>query len=146
MLAGLSPRLAEIVAALPLRQGMRVLEIACGPGAAARAVARLVGDGFVLGIDRSERAVRQAEAASRDLTAAGRLAFRCVAVEDFELEPGEEPFDLAFAVRVGALDGRHPRLETLAHEQLATALRPGGRLFIDGGDPLREVRLARPAP
>jgi protein-L-isoaspartate O-methyltransferase len=40
----LSPRLAAIVEALPLRPGLRVLEIGCGPGAAARAVARRIGD------------------------------------------------------------------------------------------------------
>lgn len=49
----LSPRLAAIVDALPLRRGMRVLEIGCGPGVAAREVARRLEDGHVLGIDRS---------------------------------------------------------------------------------------------
>lgn len=37
----LSPRLAEIVAALPLRPGMRVLEIGCGPGAERIALGRI---------------------------------------------------------------------------------------------------------
>lgn len=141
MPADLSQRLGDIVAALPLRRGMRVLEIGCGPGAAARAVVRKVGNGHVLAIDRSAKAVRQALAASRVEVEAGRLAFRCVAVENFELEPGEDLFDIAFAIRVGALDGRHPRLEKLAHERLAKALRPHGKLFIDGGNPLREVQL-----
>ena len=50
-------------------------------------------------------------------------------------------FDLAFAVRVGALDGRHPELEARARQRIADALTPHGRLFIDGGDPLREIRL-----
>ena len=49
---GLSPRLAAIVNALPLRPGMRVLEIGCGSGAAARAVVRRVEGGIVLAIDR----------------------------------------------------------------------------------------------
>ncbi len=85
----LSRRLAEVIDALPLRPGIRVLEIGCGPGAAARAV----------------------------------------------------PFDIAFAIRVGALDGRHPELERQAHERIASALVPGGKLFIDAGYPLREVSL-----
>lgn len=137
----MSQRLAEAVSALPLRPGLRVLEIGCGPGAAARAVVQRIGDGHVLAIDRSARAVRQAIAGSRAEIDAGRLAYRCVAIEDFELEPGEELFDLAFAIRVGALDGRHPRLEKMAHDRLAKVLKPGGKLFVDGGNPLREVRL-----
>jgi cyclopropane fatty-acyl-phospholipid synthase-like methyltransferase len=47
MTTNLSPRLAAVVNALPLRPGLRVLEIGCGPGAAARAVATLIGDGHV---------------------------------------------------------------------------------------------------
>lgn len=137
----LSPRLAAIVEALPLKPGMRVLEIGCGPGAAARAVASRVGAGYVLGIDRSQKAITQALSASRAEVAAGRLGFRLAAIEDFQLASGEEPYDLAFAVRVGALDGRHPRLEQAALRRIAAALRKGGRLFLDGGDPLREVRL-----
>ena len=72
---------------------------------------------------------------------AGVLSVRHVAVEDFELHPGEPPFDLAFAIRVGALDGRHPRAGVRARQRTAAALTPTGRLFIDGGDPLHPVEL-----
>jgi len=99
-----------------------------------------MGDGHVLAIDRSATAIRQAAAASRAEIEAGRLGLRLVAVEEFELEPGEGPFDLAVAVRVGVLDGRHPGAR--ARCRLAAALVPGGRLFVDGGDPLRELPLA----
>ena len=139
----LSPRLAAIVAALPLRPGLRVLEVGCGPGAAARAIAEQIGPGCVLAIDRSATAVAQARRLGAGEIAAGRLRVRQVAVEDFVLEPGEAPYDLAFAVRVGALDGRHPALERRALQRLAVALAPHGRLFIDGGTPLREVSLPR---
>ena len=74
--------------------------------------------------------------------AAGLLSLREVAVEDFTLAPGEAPYDLALAVRVGALDGRHPEAGRRALPRIAAALAPGGRLFIDGGAPLREVALA----
>lgn len=137
----LSPRLAAIVDALPLAPGMRVLEIGCGPGAAAREIARRIGPGYVLGLDRSAKAISQALAGSPTEIASGRLGFRVGAVEDFQLEPGEEPYDIALAVRVGALDGRHPRLEEAAMSRIASALKRGGRLFLDGGNPLREVRL-----
>ncbi|MFI0370110.1 SAM-dependent methyltransferase [Actinomadura sp. 1N219] len=135
----LSPRLAKIVDALPLEPGMRVLEIGCGPGAAARAVAARLDTGHILAIDRSAKAVAQAEATGADEIASGRMSVRQAAIEDFALEPGEAPFDLVFAVRVGALDGRHPEAGREAMRRIAAALAPGGRLLIDGGDPLREL-------
>jgi hypothetical protein len=72
----LSHRLAAIVEALPLRPESRVLEIGCGPGAAARAA----GD-----------------------PAAGEVAIR----------------------------------------RIALATTPDARLFVDGGDPLRELTIPR---
>lgn len=87
MTAELSPRLAAVVAALPLRSGMRVLEIGGAPGAAARAVAARIGDGHVLVMDRSAKGV------------------------------------------------------ALTRRSIAAALTPTGRLFIDGGDPLRQIPL-----
>ena len=139
----LSPRLLAIVDTLPLRPGMRVLEIGCGPGAAAREVARRIGNGHVLAIDRSRNAIEQAETACRDDIAAGTLSLRQVGAEDFTLLPGEEKFDLAFAVRVGAFDGRHPAAGEKALPRIAAALKPKGRLLIDGGDPLCELPLQR---
>jgi SAM-dependent methyltransferase len=141
MAQGLSARLSAIVDALPLRPGLRVIEIGCGPGAAAREIAHRIGDGHVLAIDRSAKAIAQASAASRAEIRSGRLSLRQVAAEDLELEPGEALYDIALAVRVGALDGRHPEAGRRARRRIAAALKPGGRLFIDGGDPLREVSL-----
>lgn len=137
----ISPRLAEIVDALPLRPGMRVLEIGCGPGVAARAVVERMGKGYVLAIDRSAKAIAQATACSTAELASGLLEFRCVAVEDFVLSKGERPYDLAFAVRVGALDGRHPKAGRIAFDRLRQALAKEGRLFIDDGNPVKEVSL-----
>ena len=137
----ISPRLSEIVDALPLRPGMRVLEIGCGPGVAARAVLQRIGNGHVLAIDRSAKAIAQATAGSAVELASGKLEFRCVAAEDFVLDDGERPYDLAFAVRVGALDGRDPVAGRIVLGRLQKALANGGRLFIDGGDPLREGTL-----
>lgn len=140
-MAGLSPRLAAVVDALPLRPGMRVLEVGGAPGTAARAVAQRIGDGHILVIDRSPTGVAQiARRAHREI-AAGRLSTRCVAAEMFSLLPGEEPFDLAFAIRVGAFDGRHPDAWLKALPRIESALTPTGRLFIDGGNPLREILL-----
>ncbi len=140
----LSPRLAAVLEALPLRPGLRVLEIGCGPGALARAMAERIGDGHVLAIDRSAKAIEQLKAGCAALIDAGHLAGRVVSAEDFVLERGELSFDIAVAIRVGALDGRHPAAGKMALRAIAAALSPGGRLFIDGGDPLRELDLPRP--
>ncbi|MDX8496883.1 class I SAM-dependent methyltransferase [Mesorhizobium sp. VK4C] len=146
MAAAISERISAFVEALPLKPGLRVLEIGCGPGVAARAVARRVGHGFVLAIDRSEKAIRLARAGSGEEIASGCLDFGCVAIEDFALRPGDALFDVAYAMRVGALDGRHPEAGRAALARIKAALKPHGRLFIDGGDPLREIDLVRGLP
>ena len=139
----LSPRLAAIVEALPVSPGMRVLEIGGAPGAAAKAVCELIAPGgHILVIDRSAKGVALIERNASAAIASGLLSVRHVAAEDFMLAPGEPPFDLAFAIRVGALEGRHPRDGIRARQRIRQALAPGGRLLIDGGSPLREVDLA----
>lgn len=85
--------------------------------------------------------MEQAKAASRQYLVDGRMSVRQAAAEDLELEPAESPYDIAFAVRVEALGGRHPRAGELARRRIAAALTPAGRLFIDEGDPLREIPL-----
>jgi cyclopropane fatty-acyl-phospholipid synthase-like methyltransferase len=139
----LSRRLQVIVDALPLQPDSRVLEIGCGPGAAARAIAARLGAGHILAIDRSAAAIAQARLAGADQIAAGRLRVRQVAAEDFVLEPGEAPYDLVFAVRVGALDGRHPQAGEHVLRHISAATTPAARLFIDGGTPLREIAIPR---
>jgi cyclopropane fatty-acyl-phospholipid synthase-like methyltransferase len=139
--AGLSPRLAAIAEALPLQPDSRVLEIGCGPGALARALADRLTTGSVLAVDRSAAAVDQAVAGSAAQIGAGRLRVRQVAAEDLVLPPDEEPFDLVVAVRVGALDGRHPEVGRRVLQRLAAATAPGARLLVDGGDPLRELPM-----
>ena len=139
----MSARIAAAVRALPLRPGMRVLEVGCGPGVALRLVAARIEGGQVLGIDRSATAIAQAERGCATEMAAGRVRLRWTAIEDFVLAPDEAPYDLAFGLRVGALDGRHPAAGEAALARLAAALRPDGRLFVDSGEPLREMMLPR---
>lgn len=120
---------------------MRVIEVGGAPGAAARALVQRMGHGHVLIIDRSARGIALTR---RNLAAeieAGLVSLRHAAAEDFVLDKDEQPYDLAFAVRVGAFDGRHPRAGERARARIAAALVPGGRLLIDGGSPLREVPL-----
>lgn len=141
MTARPSARIADFVAALPLRPGMRVLEIGCGPGVAARLALARIGNGYVLAIDRSARAISLARAGSRSELASGRLELRQTAIEHLALKAGEARFDLAFAMRVGSLDGRHPEAAARALAAIAAVLTPKGRLFIDGGEPLKELML-----
>jgi trans-aconitate methyltransferase len=131
------------VDALPIRPHSRVLEIGCGPGAAARAVAARLTSGQILAIDRSASAVAQARAAAAEEIASGRMSVRQAAVEDLGLQADEEPYNIVFAVRVGALDGRHPEAGERALERIARATTVGARLFIDGGDPLRELTIPK---
>jgi len=120
---------------------MRVLEIGGAPGTAARAIVERISDVHVLVIDRSAKGVAQVERLAASEIAAGRMSVRCIAAEEFELAPGEAPYDLAFAVRVGALDGRHPRAGEQVRDRIRAALVSGGKLLVDGGDPLREITL-----
>lgn len=137
----LSKRLAEIVDKLPLKDGLRILEIGCGPGAMAREIAKRIGSGHILAIDRSAKAIQQAITRSKAEIETGVLLFRQIPIEKFELEPKEKPFDIAIAVRVGALDGRHPEIERQALIKITHALTKKGKLFIDGGNPLKEISL-----
>jgi len=134
-----SRRILECIDALDVVPGTRVLEIGCGPGVAARELVRRGAQ--VLAIDRSAVAIRQAMAGSALELATGRLRYVQASAEAFTLAPGERLLDIAVALRVGALDGRHPEAGLRAVASIRRALVPGGRLFIDGGDPLREVSL-----
>jgi cyclopropane fatty-acyl-phospholipid synthase-like methyltransferase len=139
----ISPRLLEIVNKLPLKEGIRVLEIGCGPGAMAREISKRIGNGHVLAIDRAATAIQKAISGSQIEIESGKLSYRQVALEKFELEPNEEPFDIAVAVRVGALDGRHPEIEKQSLHKIAEALTKTGRLFIDAGNPIKEIPLEK---
>jgi cyclopropane fatty-acyl-phospholipid synthase-like methyltransferase len=137
----ISPRLLKILEALPIKEGMRIFEIGCGPGVLAREIAKKYADIYVLAIDRSEKAIQQAINSSREMIKAGNLEYRVVSIEDFTLEKGDTLFDLAVAIRVGALDGRHPEIEEQACRNIRKALVKKGKCFIDGGDPLKELPL-----
>lgn len=137
----LSKRLADIVDNLPLKDGLRLLEIGCGPGAMAREISKRIGSGHILAIDRSAKAIQQAISGSKAEIETGAVQFRQISIENFELEAKEKPFDIAIAIRVGALDGRHPEIEKQALIKIAKALTRNGKLFIDGGNPLKEIPL-----
>jgi 2-polyprenyl-3-methyl-5-hydroxy-6-metoxy-1,4-benzoquinol methylase len=135
-MSGLSPRLMLAIGVLPLRSGMSVIEIGCGPGAMAREIAVRVGPhGRVLGLDRSAKAIAQA----RGIPGQGWLEWHQASIEKFAPAQLHGAFDLAVALRVGVLDGRHPTGESAALRNIALLLRPGGRLFVDNAE--RDPRI-----
>ncbi len=110
----------------------------------ARAIADQLTTGHILAIDRSTTAIDQLKRRSTEQISSGRLSTRQVAIEDLTVADDEEPIDLVFAIRVGALDGRHPRAGQAALQRIAAATHPHARLFIDGGRPLRELPIPGP--
>ena len=134
-----SKRITDIIDALPLEKGMRILEIGCGPGVAAREIANRIDNCFVLAIDRSVKAIELARKNSKAEIESGKLKFMKAKIEEFDLPDDEQPFDIALAVRVGAFDGRHPEIEKEALKKVSKALKKGGKFFIDGGRPLKKV-------
>lgn len=139
----ISNRLKTIVDALPLQSTIRILEIGCGPDAAAWEIANRNDDGHILAIDHTKKAIERAIKNSKAEIESGILAFPLVGVENPELQPNEKHYDIAFALRVGVLDGRHPKLGKLALPRIAKALAKNGKLFIDGGNPIREISLEK---
>ena len=137
----LSSRLQRIADSLPLKPGIRVLEIGCGPGALAKEICYKISKGYVLGIDRSDTAIKQATDLSQPEIKRGILKFLKIAIEDFELTEGEEKFDLIFGIRVGALDGRHSEIGAIAFPKIAKALKTNGKFFIDSGAAVKEINL-----
>jgi hypothetical protein len=88
--------------------------------------------------------VEQLKGRSSEQIAAGHVSARQVAIEDFTLASDDALFDLVFAIRVGALDGRHPQAGKATMKRIAAATNPHARLFINGGHPLRELPIHKP--
>jgi len=137
----ISKRLLDIINLLPLREGLRVLEIGSGTGVAAREICGRFENIYFLAIDRSDKAIALAIKNSKAEIKSGKLKFQKAKIEDLEL--GEDKlFDIAFAIRVGALDGRHPELEKQARQRIKAALKKGGRFFIDVSEnSMKEIKL-----
>ena len=99
--------------------GMRVLDVGCGPGDVSFLAARLVGtSGSVLGIDRSEDAVKRASARAAE-QGLGHCRFAAADVEAFET-------DQRFDAVVGRLVLMYLKDPARTLRSLIRQLRPGG--------------------
>jgi len=115
-------RTAEEAAAfvLPeLRQGMRVLDVGCGPGSITRGLAERVAPGDVVGVDLSTDTL---EAARRDAGARGLANLHYQEGSVYALPFPDASFDVAYAHQVL----QHLREREAALSEMLRVLRPGG--------------------
>jgi SAM-dependent methyltransferase len=119
-----APRFEWMMEVLPLASGQRVLEVGCGHGIALGLVASRLRDGWILGIDRSEKMVAQALRRNAEAVREGRVLARAGTLAEVDL--GREAFDVAFAINV-SLFADDARVELA---KLRERLCPGGALFL----------------
>ena len=118
----MSDRLKQVVDALDVQPGQRILEIGCGHGVAATYV--IERGAHLTAIDRSAKMI---EAAQRRNPSG---EFIQTTLEDADL--GDRRFDTIFACRVGLFHREPDRARELAERWLA----PGGALHIAYDSPI----------
>ena len=114
-----------------LRPGMRLVDVACGPGVISLGLAGIVAPGEVIGLDVERSQVEHATKAAEEK---GVRNVRFEAADIYDIPFGDATFDAAFA---GAILG-HLRSPTAALREIRRVLKPGGtagfREFDHGGD------------
>jgi SAM-dependent methyltransferase len=120
---GTEQEVAFLFDALELDRGSRVLDVGCGPGRHALALARRGID--VVGVDLSEDFI----ALARDAAEADGLAARFEVGDVRDLAYDGE-FDAVVCLCQGGFGLLGGRDEPRAFERIAAALRPGGRLAL----------------
>jgi len=112
-----------LVGACGLERGDRVLDVGCGPGRHALALARLGLD--VVGVDRSPDFLRIATAGATAEDLPATFVEQDVRTLDFRAE-----FDAAICLCQGGFGLLGGRDEPAVFARIAAALRPGGRLAL----------------
>jgi SAM-dependent methyltransferase len=113
-----------VVSLLDVQPADRVLEVGFGPGVAVQELSKLVTQGHVLGVDRSEVMVRHARRRNSAAVRAGRVDLRLGSVESLPDFGG--PLDKILAVNSMGF-WRDPVARLM---ELRRMLRPGGTLAI----------------
>lgn len=116
------PATLQLLAMGDLSEGLRVLDVATGPGIVARQAARLVGTGQVVGVDIAEEAIEVArqKAVQEKLT---NVSFQVGDAEALDFEAGS--FDRVFCA-MGLMHFPHPEQ---ALTEFKRVLKPGGKLL-----------------
>lgn len=121
-ISGFGPSLYRKAAAeLPLRQGMRVLDLGCGTAFFGIAVAELIGDGSEIhGVDLSEKQLNHARSKTQDSSAS--FEFRCCSMHELPYE------DATFGAVITslALHAVPPEVRRGAIRETSRVLEPGG--------------------
>ncbi|RJP19548.1 MAG: methyltransferase domain-containing protein [Candidatus Abyssobacteria bacterium SURF_5] len=108
-----------------LRPGDKVLDVACGTGAAHPAIARAIGPrGELIGVDLSSRMLEQAKAKARRLKTS--VEYLEADAEELSSVFEKESFDAVISIN-GLPQFPHP--EKALHEMMLV-LRPGGRFAV----------------
>ena len=134
-----SAELQEMVASLPIREGDRVVELACGDGAYSPWLADRVGpSGAVVAVDVSPAYLRVARAVSSTTAFAARVAHVAAPIERLPLPLGA--FDLCWCAQsLYSLPDQLGAIRTMSG-----LVRPGGTVAVLEDDTLHQVVLPWP--
>jgi ubiquinone/menaquinone biosynthesis C-methylase UbiE len=134
-----APELREVIAGLPIREGDRVVEMACGDGAYSPWLAGRVGPaGAVVSIDISRDYLRVARAESSRTAVAARVAHAAAPIERLPLP--SDAVDLVWCAQSLYSLPDQPK----ALRAMADIVRPGGTVAVLENDTLHHLVLPWP--
>ncbi len=128
---GTDDEVVELWSLLGLQPGERLLDVGCGTGR--HAVALAARGAVVTGVDLSSAMLERA----RTRAATAGVDIELVEADARDLPPGPEPYDAAICLCEGAFCLVADDVEPLAHDRailtsIHASLRPGGRLALTG--------------